>query len=75
MDYASCWHQHQDFCKEIVQQINLIRRNPRSFVPYLNIYIESFEDNCLFIPDAEFGIELEDGLDNVSSFLGINEIL
>lgn len=47
--------------------MNSIRRNPKSFVPYLNIYIESFDDGCLFIPDAELGIELEDGIDNVST--------
>jgi hypothetical protein len=47
----------------------LIRHDPKSFVPYLNLYIESIEDNCLFVPDSEIGIQLEDGIDNVSSSL------
>ena len=67
MDYSSCWLEHKDFCTQVVEYINLIRRNPKLFVPYMNIYIESVEDGCLFVPDAELGIELEDGIDNVST--------
>ena len=62
MDFASCWQENTEICDDVVYQINLIRRNPKSFVPFLNIYIDSVEDNCLYLPDAEFGIELEDGI-------------
>ena len=67
MDFDSCWQKHQGLCQEIIDEINKIRKSPKSFVQYVDAYIENTEDGCLFIPDSEMGVELEEGLEIVST--------
>ena len=44
MDFDSCWQKHQGLCQEIIDEINKIRKSPKSFVQYLDAYIENTED-------------------------------
>ena len=46
--------------------MNNIRKSPKNYVKYIDDYIKNFEDGCLYIPDSEVGIELEEGKKVVS---------
>lgn len=46
--------------------MNNIRKSPKNYVKYIDDYIKDFEDGCLYLPDSEVGIELEEGQKVVS---------
>ena len=39
---------------------------PKQYVQYIDEYIENTQDDCLYLPDAEFGIQIEEGVQVVS---------
>lgn len=75
MNYKICWKKNADFCDQIIQEINTVRHKPCAFAPYLQEYIDNFEDGCIFITHIaddgesheEVGVELEEGKKVVSN--------
>ena len=47
--------------KEVIVEINKIRRNPKSYIPILEIYLDNFEGNVLKRPDKNEYIETQEG--------------
>lgn len=56
------------FAKEIIQQINKLRRFPKSFIPILEDHLQYFDGNVLYLPGStRGGIMHEEGKVAVSS--------
>lgn len=80
MEYKNSWKKHSAFCDEIIQEINRVRQNPCSYAPYLQQYIDNFDDGCIFVTHVEedgegheeVGIQLEEGKKVVSNFGFLN---
>ena len=51
---------HSSFAQELLQQVNKLRRFPRSFIPILEDYLQYFEGNALFLP-GQTGLKTEEG--------------
>ena len=32
MEFNSCWEEYKELCQEIIQEVNNIRKSPKSFV-------------------------------------------
>ena len=47
--------------KEVVDQHNLVRTNPKSYVPILEKHIKLFTGNIINKPGAEYGVETQEG--------------
>ena len=53
---------HDTFAREILQQINKLRRFPKSFIPILEDHLQYFEGNALFLPNSpNGGVLMEEG--------------
>ena len=74
MNYKICWKQHSDFCEQIIKEINTVRHKPCAFAPYIQQYIDNFDDDCIFVShvaddgktEEEVGVQLEEGKKVVS---------
>lgn len=52
----------ETFAREILQQINKLRKFPKSFIPILEDHLQYFEGNALFLPNSpNGGVMLEEG--------------
>ena len=40
---------------------------PNQYVKYLEEYIDTVEDDCLYVPGSEIGIEIDEGAGIVSN--------
>jgi len=47
--------------KEVINETNRIRSNPKSYIPILETYIKYFDGNILEKPDTDTGIETQEG--------------
>ena len=47
--------------KEVINETNRIRSNPKSYIPILESYIKYFDGNILEKPDTDTGIETQEG--------------
>ena len=47
--------------KEVINETNRIRTNPKSYIPILETYIKYFDGNILEKPDTDTGIETQEG--------------
>ena len=50
-----------NFNKELLDEINFLRTNPRRYSKKLSKYIDYFKDNVLYIPGTNVGIPTEEG--------------
>ena len=50
-----------NFNKELLDEINFLRTNPRRYSKKLSKYIDYFKDNGLYIPGTNVGIPTEEG--------------
>jgi hypothetical protein len=48
-----------DFAKELLIQINKVRKFPRSYVPFLEDHLEHFKGNVLYLTNE--GLQTEEG--------------
>ena len=46
---------------DILKEINKVRKDPNSFVSFLEEYLDNFTEDTLFIPGCNHGIMLEEG--------------
>lgn len=75
MNYKICWKKNADFCDQIIKEINTVRHKPCAFAPYLQEYIDNFEDGCIFVTHEtddgegteEVGVIIEEGKKVVSN--------
>ena len=74
MNYSIKYIKYKEFCTEIVNLINSLRDKPSLFVPFIQEYIQNFEDGCITIEMyvsqnevQEIQVELEEGLRIVST--------
>lgn len=50
------------FANEILQQLNKLRRFPKTFIPILEDHLQYFEGNILYLPGStRGGILMEEG--------------
>ena len=50
-----------DFNKELLDEINFLRTNPRRYSKKLSKYVEYFKDKILYLPGTNAGIQTEEG--------------
>ena len=50
-----------NFNKELLDEINFLRTNPRRYSKKLSKYIDCFKDKILYLPDTNVGIQTEEG--------------
>ena len=54
--------ENTQFAREILTQINKLRRFPKAFVPILEDHLQYFEGEALFLPNSmQGGILMEEG--------------
>ena len=68
MDYKTSWKtaQNIEFSLEVINEINILRKNPKQYLQLLDSYIEGCEDDCIFYGGSEIGTQLEEGKSVVS---------
>lgn len=73
MNYQICWKKHVEYCNEVIEELNKMRQKPMKYAPYIQNFIDNYEDECIIIrhvdetgDEEEVGIQLDEGKKCVS---------
>lgn len=56
----------KSYAVEIFEQINTVRKDPKSLIPFLEDCLKHFEGDCLYMPHFKNGgLQFEEGVKGV----------
>lgn len=51
-----------EFAKQILEEINSLRKDPKSYIKILQEHLNYFDGNALYVPDSKMGgVMLDEG--------------